>query len=89
MFGNYVQLLIFAKELFLDVLWSKTAKKCPLFSKAVTVTRKYLNFEKISDFIVNADFREDSESGLGSKIGPTQPEIEKSPFWTLIADPAV
>ena len=67
----------------------QNGKKCPLFGRAVTVTRKYLNFEKNLNLNVNEDFREDSESGLGSKIRPTQPEIEFSHFWTLITDPAV
>ena len=30
-----------------------------------------------------------SESGLGIKIGPTQPELEKTVLWKFIADPAV
>ena len=53
------------------------------------MTRKFLNFGKMTNLIINADFREDSESGLGSKIGPTQPEIENMPCGKFITDPAV
>ena len=64
-------------------------KKCPLFGRNVTVTRKCLNFGKTPALFVYADFCEDSESGLGSKIGPTQPEIEIMHQMTFITDPAV
>ena len=48
-----------------------------------------LNFRKTLTLGVEVNFREDAESGLGFKIGPTQPELEKAVLWTLIADPAV
>ena len=48
-----------------------------------------LNFRKTLTLGVEAKFCEDSESGLGFKIGPTQPEVEKTAFWKFIADPAV
>ena len=65
----------------------------PLFGRgqkgAVTVTRKYLNFGKTLTLGLNADERKVTEAGLGSKIGPIQPEIEKTHSWTFITDPAV
>ena len=38
---------------------------------------------------LSADFCENSKSGIGFKIGPTQPEKKITALWTFIADPAV
>ena len=73
--------------LFLAKLRSKTAKTA--FWQGVTVTRNYLNFGKMPNLIVNADFREDSKSGLRSKIKPIKHEIKICHFWLFITDPAV
>ena len=67
--------------LFLAKLRSKTAKTP--FWQGATVTRNYLNFGKMPNLIVNADFREDSKSGLRSKIEPIKHKIENMPFFVV------
>ena len=48
-----------------------------------------INFGKTPDIGSGAKFCKDSESDLGSEIGPTQQKIRKTPFWKFITDPAV
>ena len=68
------------KKQFLTALRIKRGKigaKLPLkIGRTVIVTFSGLNYRKTPDLAMNADFCKDSKSGLGSKIGPTQPEIE-------------